>query len=448
MNLKNHSTPRPWMLSGPQGDVVTYAHGQTFRWFMNNIPPVTRRMANYVVGLLITVAGDIDFVTDEAVPPMVTATDIARALFESIEVQQTLFGTPISANHYRGELFSLFEFIGNGMQQACPEDPPFIRNTTGRRPWSHSYFIPLSNLCGMKGHHTTQLACCYDKASVVLRTAQAGVIENLLFYTGQVKISAIVVPEPEVRLGPGTQFIRYTQPAAAAGQIITIDSLGNATSLQGVEQGAGISALLWMTSNRGYGGAGLVSDIEYINVPFRDLQQTRHIEPLLLSWLNASGELNIPWAVDNAGALGQPGDVGPYQNRGVLYGADSPHGGSLGLLNADFLPIISPSRFLELSKVQVVQGSQTIAMKRTAGFSGEHVIVAAQYHSWTPALTEEVVRKMVDSGVAQAVWGTNDLVPKTKVVNKQPATGLNPAKTRFFATTWEPKTAVASPPTQ
>jgi hypothetical protein len=69
-----------------------------------------------------------------------------------------------------------------------------------------------------------------------------------------------------------------------------------------------------------------------------------------------------------------------------------------------------------------------------------------QYHSWTPAQEEEVLKKIITSGLAQTVWGTTDLVPSTKVANKQPAGSINPSKTRYFAKTWQPKEVVSNPP--
>ena len=74
--------------------------------------------------------------------------------------------------------------------------------------------------------------------------------------------------------------------------------------------------------------------------------------------------------------------------------------------------------------------------------------MALQYHSWTPAQQEEVLKKIISSGLAQTVWGTNDLVPATKIINKQSANGINPSKTRYFAHTWSPRETVANPPSQ
>jgi hypothetical protein len=441
MNLKNHTTFRPWMLTGDRGDSPTYAPSTTYKFNLKDVPPVTRRMANYIVGLIVTLADVVLIHTDqEGVfgSTTVSDADILAALFESAEVQQSMFGTPVSSNHFLGRYFGLFGFVANGMQPVC-RGGSMLLSTTANTTRSVSCFIPLSALLGMKGHHTSQLACCYDRAQVVLRTAAQSVLPDVAYVTGgTLRVSAVVVPEPEVRLGPGTQFILYKQVASASGTTLTLDSFGNASTLEGSEQGAGIAMAVWMSKQRAYGGAGAVKTLEYLSAPWRDLQQTRHIEPFLIDWHNACGTRDVPLlsSSDSHETAGCLYDNGNYSGDGDL------------LVAANFLPIVSPHPFLETSKLQVCQGSATLNLKDSDGFSGEHVVAALQYHSWTPAKIEDVLRKAIDSGTMQAVWGTNDVVPSTKITNKQPAGSINPSKTRFFATTWVPKTVTPAPPTQ
>jgi hypothetical protein len=446
MNLKNHTTCRPWMLTGPQGDVVSVSAGGQYRWNLNNLPPVTRKMCNYLVGIIVTFFGSVTYDNEAG---YLDWSDVARGLFESAEVQQTMFGTPVSANHYLGKYFGLFEFVANGMEKPVPEPPPLYGDTQGPSTKRHSWFIPVSSLLGMKGHHTAQPAVCYDRAQFILKLNGAGVVPNLTFETlgagATIQCSAVLNPEPELRLGPGTSFIQYTQPAAASGTIVTLDGFGNSSTLEGVEQGAGIAFLAWMGTKRGFGGAQDPSTIEYLNVPFRDVQQTRHLDPFYIDYLNACGGLDGQWV--NSLLPSNSGLDGGGHRHGLLYAVDDQFTGYYGLTDACFLPIISPHKFLESSKLQVVQGSQTVNMKSTGSFTGQHVFTALQYHSWTPSKQEEVLRKLVESGVAMAVWGTNDLEPKLKVTNKQDAGGINPSKSRFFPITFVPRTKVSSPPT-
>jgi hypothetical protein len=450
MNLKNHTTMRYWPLTGDRGEAPAYVHGQTYKWNLKDIPPVTRRMANYVVGIVLTWVGKVKYESGTPSRPPIDWAEVTRALFQSCEVQQSMFGTPVSSNHYLGCFMDLFSFVANGMERPVPWPPPLVPGQAEVEQ-RHSWFIPLCSLLGMKGHHTAQLACCYDRAQFVLRTEQSGVITGLSFpadANGYLKVSAAVLPEPEVRLGAGTQFLRYTQTASPSGSIVTLDALGNSSTLEGVEPGAGIAMLLWMGNQRGFNGAGAPALLEYLNVPFRDIVQTHHLDPFYLEWLNAQGGLNSPWLDDMSSTADFAG--GPYDLSTPLYDVGQiPNSDAYGVTAAEFLPIITPHKFLQTSKLQVVQGSQIVGIKHSASaFSGEHVFTALQYHSWTPAKIEDVLRKAIDSGVVQAVWGTNDIVPSVKVELKQPANSINPTKTRFFPTTWVPKVVQPAPPTQ
>jgi hypothetical protein len=455
---KNHFGIRPWQLNGDQGDNVTFAASRTFKWKMSDLPKTTGRLCNYVLGLIVTLAVTVDYAptsTQGNRAGTLTAADVARAAFQSIEVQNTLFGTPVSSNHYLGRYFSLFGFIGNGMSQACPSPIGYIDTQTAAGNGTalrFNYFIPLAALYGMKGHHSALPAFAYDNALVQLRTEAAGAVNGVTLSAGTVSVSALLLSEPEVRLGPGTNFIRYSQAAASAGQMVTIDSFGNATSLEGVEQGAGVGFLAWMGSKansnrvRDFGGAGRPSALEYVNLPFRGLQQVRHFDPFYLSYLNACGALDTPFAgVASDADVGATPKAGPTAEKGFLY---RPEDTAQNLIDAEFLPLIHPTKFAELSKIQTVQGTVSMGIKGSAGFSGEHIILAHQFHSWTPAKREDFVRKAVDSGVVSTVWGTNNVEWKTKVQGKQDLAEINLAKTRFFADTLTPKTAQANPPTQ
>jgi hypothetical protein len=321
----------------------------------------------------------------------------------------------------------------------------------------------------MKGHHTAQLAILFNKATFEIRTPAAGVIQdssgNQVVLAGLpvLRVSAIMCSEPELRFGPGTQFVRYATSLPSSATKHVVDNLGQTSSLQGVEEGAGIAMLLWLSKNRGLGGAWADgTKLEYVNFPIRGLDQMTDIRPFMTDWLGASGSSN---AVPHARALVSadatfpiptpsnmcPGGIGPWQDNGCLYspGYDGRAigGDAGGLRMANFLPLISPKRFLEVSKLQSIQGTVDLHCKHNGAWPGtEDVFFALQYHSWTPAQVDAVFTEIIKSGLAQTVWGTNDLVPSVKIANKQPAGGINPSKTRYFAHTWAPREAQPNPP--
>lgn len=445
MNIRNHTGERPFVLSGDQGEEPLFAHGKTFKFFTKDLPRATGRLANYVLGFLVTLDATFNLQFGE-IPSTegVDWDDVARGCFESCELLNTVLGKPISHNYFRGEFFGLFGFVGNGMKRAIPQ-PPLLPDNTSTRAQRHSWYIPASALLGMKGHHTAQLAILMDKGTFEVKTAQAGVVDGLTITSGKLSVTAIMVAEPEIRLGPGTQFVRYASTIAPTGTKHQIEALGQTSSLQGVEEGAGIAFLAWMSSRRGYGGSfANAYDVEYLNLPFRGLDQLIHLDAVYADYLGSCGNNDLPPSLTSASDR-----VTPFDSNGLLY-SSLYDGIGRGLLDAGFIPLISPKAFLETSKMQSVQGSQDLHAKLAtpATFSGDDVFVALQYHSWTPAQQEVVLRKIIDSGLGMDVWGTNDLVPATKINGKQNALGINPSKTRYFAHTWSPREVQPNPPSQ
>lgn len=452
MFLKNHTGLRPVVLSGDRGDNPDYAHSQTFKFFLKDLPINTARLANYVVGFLITVEGTFNNNEYGSGADVYDWDDVARAIFESFEVRDSLIGKPISHNFMRGELLGIASFVMGGMKKAVPDPPPFVDlGDTAAGAHRHSWYLPMSSLLGDKGHHTAQLACLFDRSTLEIKTAAADVIGGasgpMRITTGKLRVTALLQPDPELRLGPGVQFVRYASTVAGSATKHIIEALGQTSSLQNVEEGAGIAALLWLSSKRGLGGSWTDGEnIEYVNFPLRGLDQLTALDALFVDYLAGCDNNGLPHVQSIAVASdGSLGDAGPWANNGGLYGPA--YCGVGGLLGANFIPLVSPKKFMEVSKMQSVQGSQDLYAKHNGNWTGtEDVFAAVQYHSWTPAQEEEVLKKIISTGLAQIVWGTNDLVPSVKVVRKQSATQINPAKTRYFARTWAPKETVNNPP--
>jgi hypothetical protein len=438
MNTKNHTGYRFVTLQGDASEVATYAHSRTFPWFCKNLPAVTAgRLANYLVGFIITAV--VTF-TQEGEAALYDSDDMARALFESVELKNTLFGKPISHNYYKGSFIPLGGFVGNGMRRPVPMAAPFEASTAAYTK-RLNYFIPACSLLGLKGHHTAQLACCYDGATFEIKTAAVDTIEDIVGISGELRVTAVLLADPEIRLGPGTSFVRYEQVVGASATKHMIEALGNTSALAGCDTGAGIAFLAWMTSRKGHGGSfDYPYNLEYVNLPFRGLDQLVTLDGLFLDYLGACNNADAGQTLPSVGALG-----GPLATTGCLYDIDAVSPANQ-VLDALFVPLVSPKRFMEVTKLQSVEGTVELNAKLSIPFSGQDVFYALQYHSWTPAMQENFLRKVVDSGVARAVWGTNDLQPKTKLINKQPAGGLNLSKTRYLPLTWEPKEQQNNPP--
>lgn len=452
MNVKNHTGFRFVTLQGQQNEVATWSAGTTLPWYLRNLPANTGRLANYLVGFIVTVVASINKVDESPDYAYVDDDDVARALFESCELKNTLFGKPISHNYYKGELFGIFGHVGNGMRRACPR-LPVLRNSYGATVYHsrrYNFFIPAAALLGMKGHHATQLAIFYDGATFELKCGNlslnaSGADNIVLNGTTTVSCTAVLQAEPEIRLGPGTQFVRMEKVTSSGATMHMVESLGNTGSLTGIESGAGIAFLAWLTSQRGLGGSfAHPYNLEYINTPFRGQDQLLNLDGLFYDFLAQGSDNDILPSQNNNTALQT--QIGPWAGNSCLY-APLYSGEMYGPMEAQFVPIISPKRYMELTKLQSVEGTVQVNSKiGTESFSGNDVFVALQYHSWTPAQQEECFKRIISSGLANTVWGTVDLVPKTKTMTKQKADDINRAKTRYLPMVWEPAAKVENPP--
>lgn len=448
--MRNHTGIRPWQLSGPTSQSVTWSKGGTGRFLLNDVPELTSgTLCNHLLGILVTAVVKVG---DNGIITVADADKWLTWLYESVEVRNAWHGTPVSQNHAKGCMLGLMEFLACGYQyfgrRMCI---PAVGSLGGKFVKVNS-FIPLSYLMGEKGHHTALPVTFYKNAELQLNFGQ-GVTDKLggegddTFVSAVVTASAIMLAESEIHLGPGNQFIDYQSPAGLNSEVIKIDSLGMNTSLQDVEAGAGIDFLGWLSSkfNQGSGFAGpcRVKDIVRVGIPFRGVQSTTHLEPFLLGQEAAIGgrehgesELYDATAMQQVASnlAGFPYDTnyqGPLTADFAADGSD--------IRDMRYFPIIYPGRDLEVTKVQSFEGTQSYFMNFASGqgpqAGGTHHSFAHQFFSWTPAKWDDALRVLVNSGVAQSVIGSSKgLVWSTKFSKKNADPGsVDPAKIRYLA---------------
>lgn len=458
MPLRNHTGIIPWRLKGAQGQTQSWTAGGQLSWLLSSIPPVTDgKLCNYLYGLCVTVIGRIIVAgIGEGTPPPGsdsartnhrTMWDIIRSLFESVQVHSCWHGTPLSSQHVKGSFLQLLEFVGNGNERAyrqgAPIDVPLEPQPTARY-FRTNIFIPLSLLCGEKGHHTALPAALYDTGEFVINCSDAATgpwgTDTISAVT--VDVSALLVPEDEVRLGPAVQWIDYQQKVS--GEAVDINSMGRVTTVDNVEPGAGIAGAFWLSNRNGLPGPGQVRDITDITVPWRGIVHTRHTDPIVLQMEQIVGcktDVGGYFVGDDGDGSGEAsGDVGGFPYDDYDYGVSE-----LGRTNALaalprnplVLPVVTPSKDLEATKVAVIEGTQQLQLQHRTGTpavdTGTHHILCCQLHSWTPQAFASAMQRLITSGVCRAVLKTDNVEWSTKVLKKQDPTGIAPRKRRFFA---------------
>lgn len=446
--MRNHTGTRPWQLTGPTGQTVTWIAGGNGRFNFGDVPDVTTgNLCNHLLGVLLTVA--IPVGATGVYTAGLSADKWLTWLFDSVEVRNCWHGTPISQNHAKGCVLGMMEFMACGYQyfgrrmSVCKGGglPPTLAHI------KVNCFLPLSYLMGEKGHHTALPVTMYKNGELQLNFGAGPAAEyQPSFTTATITASAILLPESEIHVGPGNQFIDYPCTVSAGSEVVKMDSFGNNTSLQNVEPGAGIDFLFWLSSayNQGatFAGPARVKDLRRVGIPFRGIQSTTHLEPFLLSFESAIGgrESGESDAYD-ATAM----DVVKSNLSGFPYAHNY-----AGPLMADFaldgsdirdmlgFPIIYPGRDLEVTKVASYEGTQSYFLSWASGkapTTGTHHSFSHAFYSWTPAMWDDAMRLIVNSGLAQSVLGTSaGLVWSTKFSKKNAAPGaVDPAKIRYLA---------------
>jgi hypothetical protein len=446
--MRNHTGFHPWALTGSTGQTVTWAANGKGQFLLGDIPQVIDgNLGSHVVGILLTflvTLGSGGVQTHAA-----NADRFLSWLIESVEVRNAWHGSPVSQNHAKGCLLGLMEFMSCGYQYFGRRISVPSFQALGGRVVKVNCFVPLSYNLGAKGHHTALPSIFYKNAELVLNFgAGSGDAVNEGQPTVQaatLKASAILLAEREIHLGPGQQFVDYPAAVSAGSEAVKMDSFGNSTSLQRIEAGAGVDFLAWLSSHYSqsatFAGPARVRDIRRVQVPFRGIASTTHLEPFLSGFESAVGGRDR-------------GESDPYDATAMDVVASNLSGfpyaeNYAGSLVADFaadhdelrdmllFPLIYPGRDLQTTKVASYEGTQSYFLAWAAGaapVAGTHHTYAHQFHSWTPGAWDEALKLIVDSGLARSVLGTGiGLGWATKLEYKNPSPGaIDPAKVRFL----------------
>jgi len=447
--MRNHTGLHPWMLTGSTGQTVTWAPGGRGQFLLSDLPrTIDGNLAAHLVGILLTFIVELG---SGGVETHAANTDrFLTWLLESVEVRNAWHGTPVSQNHAKGCMLGLMEFLACGYQYFGRRMSVPAFEQLDNRFIKINCFIPLSYNMGAKGHHSALPTIFYKNSELILNfgigSGDAPPPEGEATIQGAtLKASAIMLAEREIHMGPGQQFVDYPSVVSAGSEAVKLDSFGNSTSLQRIEAGAGVDFLAWLSSHytqsATFAGPALVRDIRRVQVPFRGIASTTHLEPFLLGFEAAIGGRDR-------------GESDPYDATAMDVVASNLSGfpyaeNYAGPLAADFaadhddlrdmhvFPLIYPGRDLQATKVAAYEGTQSYFLAWAAGLAplaGTHHTFAHQFHSWTPAAWDEALKLIVDTGLAREVLGTGvGLGWATKLEYKNPAPGaIDPAKIRFL----------------
>jgi hypothetical protein len=427
--LQNHTGFQTFPLSAAGGgDFPSLVQGSPTVFNLNTVPLYQGSMANYIPALEVTITGNLVQAGGTGVRQ--PWDNLYRILVESLELRNAWHGSPISPQNVKGAMMPLIEQFACGYRNFARKRG-FFPVANGTYPFSFTFPVPLSLGVGSKPHHTAQLAALYKEAQFSLQVAQASVLTALspgaTLTSLQVRCSAILLPDPEIRVGPVIEFIDY-QVAATAGQVnVPIQSFGNNSQLTKMEKGAALFYFGLLTSNGGLPGPFLPENVTRLNVPWRGQTDTGHMVCYLTQQLLAMGNnRQIGGAADQGSALALS-DTGNFPYTPAFDGTTISE--MAGLLA---WPIVTPAADLELTKIQTVDGDESLNVQLSSGPSGTWHNLAGQARSWQPGALQDLTQYLVNVGLPSKILkgGSGGLTWMVKSLRKND--DIDAKKTRYL----------------
>jgi hypothetical protein len=416
------------------GDFPTLIQGSPTVFNLNTIPIAQGNMAYYLPALECTITGNL--IQSSGTGVRTAWNNLYRTLIESLEVRNCFHGSPLSPQFVKGSMMPIIEQICLGYRNPARKRG-FFPAANGTYAFSFTFLVPLSLGVGQKPHHTAQLACLYKEAQFSLQVAQASLITAISpgssFTSLQMRCSALLLPEKELRVGPVMEIVDY-QVAATAGQVnVPLQSLGNQGQTTRMERGAGLVYLGLLTSNQGLPGPFLPENLVRLNVPFRGQFDTGHLPPFLTQQLLAQGNTRTQGSVDDQGiAKGYSDTAGfPYQEG---FDASNSANELTGLLA---VPIAAPGTDFESTKCQVIDGDESFNAQFSSGPSGTWHNMAVQLKSWAQPSWDDLAAFILSNKLPDKVLGVNTgLTWEVKTLRKN--ADIEAGKMRFLPMVMKP----------
>lgn len=423
--LKNHTGCQFWPLSTGSSDNPSLSQGTPTTFNLDSIPTFNQSLAYYLMGLLVTITGTY---TQAGGTGVATPWDrFLGFLVDSLEVRNAWHGTPVSVNFVKGSFLRTVEFIGCGYRRPA-RDRGILPAANGAYVFSYTFMVPLCAGVGEKPHHTAQLALFFKKSQLVINMSAAGIATA--FSPGSTltamaaRCSAVLLPDAELRLGPGIEWVDYTVSASSGQTQIQLLSFGNQTALTGTERGAGVLNMMALTSLNGQPGSFIADTVTKLSLPWRGQIELQQIPAFLSQMFLSQGPMQVIGDSQNQAVANALSDVGRWP-----YATGTDHSNTaLEVTGLLAFPLVVPTDDLQLSKVQVADGDQSYFL--TATFSGTHHTLAQHCRSWESQKIEDAMRQIVDSGLAKRCLGKDSVTPQIKMTGKQGM--VDPRKARFF----------------
>jgi hypothetical protein len=412
-------------LSTGSSDSPAFTPGGSIKFQLSTLPRNLGSLAYYLYGVFLTFTGTLT--QSGGTGALINDQTLTRLLVDYLALQNAWHGTPISAQMWKGYWLPTILAVGGGYNLSAPVAGPILA-ANGATTFTKTMFIPLALGNGDKPHHTAQLNVLYRNAYLELGCQASSPLSiyspGATFSGLTVRASAACLPEPEIRVGPGVEWVDYQQSASTGQTQVILDSFGNNTQLINTEPGAGVAFAMAMSNNFGQPGSFDPIYLTQVSIPFRSQIQTSHVFPFVGQQLASQG---------------------PRRSLGTLETSDFPYGqnGAIGALEVSGLlglPIVPQPTGFQTSKMQVVSGDTSYYLSMGSGPNGTHHTLVQHVRSWAPQAWAEALKVITDSKLVNDVFGSNasGLAWAIKMGNGKNPSDVQPHKLRFLPMALKP----------
>lgn len=384
--MKHSTAPLFWDLdaSGNTAPQVTPSASVTPVTFnLSGLDGRTQDMWNYLQALWIRVT----YTITQAASATVLNRDKTWNAVDSVNVYSPILGDVIAQRSGSGAAIGLIDqYLGAGYHRPTPY-PNQVSATPANYVVDNYYRVPFAlDLLG-RPRDTGIWAPLFEKGKVVVNigTTATGLFQanaSIAAAAATIRCAFEVLPQGQPTIHTPSKFVRYEFPTS--GPQLKLFSFGNGDGMLGVNPGARLSTLLWLSSNNGLGGVGTPDVWTRISLPWRQQKVVNNPDFLMASYLASTRNRGV---VGSAGATVTDDSGTPYVMGGTA--ANS-------LLDADglFFPIVWPGFDSDISGCQKQVGDLQIDAGFTANPNGTHVFRTLEHYSWQPAMVAKIMGLM------------------------------------------------------
>jgi hypothetical protein len=386
--MRLNTAPLLWDLDA-QGNVapqVTPAAGVTPLTFnLSGLDGRTEDLWNYIQAIWIKVAYSATQATSAG-----AAVDHADTfnVVDSFNVFSPVLGDVLAQKSNQGPVVGLVDQVfGAGWHQPVPYSPG-VAAPAATTLHSVYYRIPLALDCYGRPQDTGVWAPLFEKGRVTVNVAPSGTVLGggdavLAAVAATITAAFEILPFGTAQIHSPSKFVRYE--FNTAGVQLKILSFGNGDGFLGVNPGARLAMLLWLSNNNHLGGLTTIDNWARISLPWRH-QRVVNNPDFMMAAFNATGRARV---------VGNATLTAAVDSEGWPYTQAAPIGTSVLSSSGLFFPIVWPGRDANLSAGQKQVGDLQIDAGWTgANPNGTHVFRTLEHYSWQPSMISKIMGLM------------------------------------------------------